>query len=319
MEPALPPAFLARLEALVPAAHRASVLSAFDRPRAAGFRVNTLRATTDAVLPALRAAGLAPRPLPWMEHGYYVPAADRQRLLETPACRDGALYLQNPSSMVPVVCLRPRPGERILDLTAAPGSKTLQIACAMRGEGELAAVEVVRARYYKLRDNLAAQGATGVRTFLRDGTSVWRHRPEYFDRVLLDAPCSSEGRFHTADPASWAYWSPRKIREMSRKQRRLIYSAVQCLRPGGVLVYSTCSFAPEENEATLHHALRKFGDALEVEPLGLELPAMQPALSAWEGRRFDPRIAPARRILPDGVMEGFFVARLRKKASTLRP
>ena len=314
--PELPPAFLTRLRSLLGPVHFDAVRETFTRPKGVGFRINTLRAGPEAVVAALTGAGLRLHPLPWMDHAFWVAAAERSRLMSTEAYRAGALYLQNPSSMVPVACLAPEPGERVLDLAAAPGSKTLQIACRMQGTGEIAAVEVVRARYYKLRDNLTAQGATDVRTFLKDGTGVWRHRPEYFDRVLLDAPCSSEGRFHTSDP-DWAYWSPRKIREMSRKQRRLFYSAVQCLRPGGVLVYSTCSFAPEENEAVVSHALKKFGAALAVEPVDLPLPGLLPPLEAWEGRRYDPRVGAARRILPDGLMEGFFVCRIRKVDSTL--
>jgi 16S rRNA C967 or C1407 C5-methylase (RsmB/RsmF family) len=187
----------------------------------------------------------------------------------------------------------------------------------MENRGELAAVELVRSRFFKLRANLQAQGATNVRTFLKDGETVWRHRPAYFDRVLLDAPCSTEGRFHTADPETHAYWSPRKIREMARKQHRLLFSAVQALRVGGVLVYATCAFAPEENEAVLDDTLGRFGAALHVEPLGLDLDNMVPPLPSWEGRTFAADLSAARRVLPTPTMEGFFVAKLRKTESTL--
>ena len=142
------------------------------------------------------------------------------------------IYVQNLASMIPPLVLDAQPGERILDLGAAPGSKTLQLACLMRNTGEIAAVEIVKRRFYKLRANLEAQGATNVRPFLRDGATVWRHRPEHFDRVLLDAPCSTEGRFRTDDPATYAYWSPRKIKEMARKQRRLLHAFSRAMRAG---------------------------------------------------------------------------------------
>ncbi len=313
-----PEPFLERLAAIVPPERYDAVLDAFLTPRAVGFRVNTLRAEPAVVAERLRAAGLTLHGVPWKADAFRVPAHEREALLASEPYARGWIYVQNLASMVPVEALAPEPGERVLDLAAAPGSKTLQIACRMRNTGEVATVEAVKSRFFRLRANLQAQGATCVRTFLRDGATVWRHRPEHFDRVLLDAPCSSEGRFHTSDPESYAYWSPRKIKEMTRKQRRLLFSAVQCLRPGGVLVYATCSLAPEENEAAVSRLLKTFGEALRVEPLGLPIDELQPPLEAWHGKRFDARLAPARRLLPSPLMEGFFVCKIRKLESTLR-
>lgn len=313
----LPDAFLERLRAIVPPDRYEAVVEAFTRPVVTGLRVNTLRADPEDVRRELEGVGLHLHAVDWKGDAFWVTAEERAALLASPAYAEQRIYVQNLSSMIPPLVLDPQPGERVLDLAAAPGSKTLQIACQMRDEGEIAAVELVKGRFFKMRANLEAQGATAVRTFLKNGEYVWKHRPAHFDRVLLDAPCSTEGRFHVADPASYAYWSLRKIREMTRKQRRLLYSAVQCLRPGGVLVYSTCAFAPEENEAVLDDLLRRFGDALHLEPLGLDLDAMVPPLPSWEGQAFTPGLAPARRVLPDGVMEGFFVARFRKTEHTL--
>ncbi len=314
----LPAAFLARLREIVSEENYEAVLTTFAAPRATSFRVNTLRAETRAVVRALEAAGLTLHPAPWKDDAFWVAPAERAALLASAPYREEQIYVQNLASMAPAWVLAPAPGERVLDLAAAPGSKTLQMACRMHNEGEIAAVEVVKGRFFKLRANLEAQGATNVRTFLQDGTRVWRYRPEHFDRVLLDAPCSTEGRFHLSDPASYTYWSPRKIKEMARKQRRLLFSAVQCLKPGGVLVYATCSFAPEENEAILDKTLRTFGDALHLEPLGLDLPAMQPPLAQWQGKSFRHNLSEARRLLPTDVMEGFFLAKIRKVRTTLR-
>lgn len=317
-EEVLPAAFVERLQRQLPPEVYPAVLAAFRQPRATSFRVNTLRADPAVVEADLAAAGLTLHPVPWMPEAFWVPPAERAALLATVAYAEQRIYVQNLASMVPPVVLAPEPGERVLDLAAAPGSKTLQIACRMRDEGEIAAVEVVKGRFFKLRHNLEAQGAANVRTFLQDGTRVWRYRPEHFDRVLLDAPCSSEGRFHVSDPSSYAYWSPRKVKEMARKQRRLLFSAVQSLRPGGVLVYATCSLAPDENEAVLDKTLRTFGEALTLEPLGLELDAMHSPHQEWNGRAFDHDLSLARRLLPSATMEGFFVARLRKMTTTLR-
>ncbi|MEM1128021.1 MAG: RsmB/NOP family class I SAM-dependent RNA methyltransferase [Bacteroidota bacterium] len=313
---ALPPAFVERLAQIVPAARYEAVLATFAAPAPTGFRVNTLKATGAQVEAAL--ADLPLQRVAWKPDAFWVPAEARAALLASEAYANQHLYVQNLASMIPPLVLDPQPGEHVLDLTAAPGSKTLQMACQMKDEGEIAAVEVVKGRFFKLRHNLEAQGATCVRTFLKDGTKVWRYRPEHFDRVLLDAPCSTEGRFHVSEPGRWAYWSLRKIKEMARKQQRLLFSAIQCLKPGGTLVYSTCSFAPEENERVLDKALRTFGEALTVEPLPLSLEALVPPLTAWQGTPVAADLSAARRLLPTPTLEGFFVALLRKHTSTLR-
>ena len=292
------------------------VLHSFSTPTATGFRVNTLRAAPEAVVHELEDLGLRLHRVAWHDAAFWVAPEDRPRLLASAAFAEQRLYVQNLASMVPPLVLDAQPGERVLDLCAAPGSKALQLACQMENTGEIAAVEVVKGRFFKLRANLEAQGATCVRPFLQDGTKVWRYRPEHFDRVLLDAPCSTEGRFREDEPETFAYWSPRKIKEMARKQRRLLFSAVHCLQPGGVLVYSTCTFAPEENEAVLDKTLRRFGDALRLEPIDFDLETTQPALAAWQGKAFKHDLSPACRLLPTPTMEGFFVARIRKLAAT---
>jgi len=314
----IPQEFLDRLRRIVPAARYDEVVRSFAVPVVTGFRVNTLKAAPEAVIAELQALGLHLHRVDWKADAFWVAPEERALLLSAPAYAEQRLYVQNLASMVPPLLLAARPGERVLDLAAAPGSKTLQLACQMQNTGEIAAVEVVKSRFFKLRANLEAQGATCVRSFLQDGTKVWRYRPEHFDRVLLDAPCSTEGRFRADEPETYAYWNARKIREMARKQRRLLYAAVQCLRVGGLLVYSTCTFAPEENEAVLDKTLRQFGDALCLEPIDLALDNTQPPLACWQGKAFVHDLSPARRLLPTPAREGFFVARVRKVQRTVR-
>ena len=312
----LPEEFLERLRRILPEALYAGCARTFYQASTTVFRVNPLRADTGRLADELRAAGFDLTALSWPE-GFSVAAEQRRALTDCPACREGRLYIQNPASMVPALVLDPRPGERILDLCAAPGGKTLQLAGLMGNQGQISAVESVRPRFFRLRANLETHGATNVRTYLKDGRGVWRNCPEEFDRVLLDAPCSAEGRFNVAEPASHAYWSVRKIREMQRKQQRLLHSAAQCLRPGGVLVYATCTFAPEENEVVLNGLLRKLGGGFRIDEIELPVDRVQEGLTSWRGKELDPELSKAVRILPDGVMEGFFVCRLTKLASTL--
>lgn len=319
---ALPEAFLARLSAIVPPERLDAVVASFAAPQPTGFRVNTLRADEAATLAALAEAGVPFAAVDGVPGAFTVPPEARAALLASAPYAAGHVYVQNVSSQLPVVALDPQPGERILDLCAAPGSKTGQIVAATGGQADVTAIEKVRTRAYKLRANLLAQGADGVDVRTADGAHVWRDAPEAFDRVLLDAPCSTEGRFRADDPETTRYWSERKVQEMRAAQRRLLVGAVQALRPGGTLVYATCTFAPEENEGALARALRTFGDAIEVVDAGIPLAgavarqAMAP-LGAWRDRTFPPDVARALRVLPGEGLEAFFVARLVKHRSTL--
>ncbi len=279
--------------------------------------MNVLTGAVDSVLEELTADGFEVTAMTWPEGGYFVPDTQRSALTRCSACLEGRIYVQNPSSMIPPVLLDPQAEDWVLDLAAAPGGKTIHLAALMANAGRISAVESVRSRFHRMRANLERNGVRNAQTYLKDGTKVWRQCPEQFDRVLLDAPCSSEGRFHTQDPAGHAYWSEKKIREMNRKQRRLMYSAVRCLKPDGVLVYSTCTFAPEENEAVIDRALEQFGPALEVESIALpDAHNVSAGLTRWQKAEYDQRVERGVRILPDGVMEAFFVAKLRKCGST---
>lgn len=308
INPSLPPRFAERLRLILPADRLESCLESMGREPATTFRVNPLKATLAQAIEALTAEGFQFTPLPWKADAFVVPHHQRRPLTESAPCREGWIYLQNPASMVPPLVLDPRPGEWVLDLAAAPGSKTLQIAGMMKGEGRLSAVEMVRDRFFRLKANLEAHGASWVQLYLKDGTGVGRTCPEWFDRVLLDAPCSGEGRINALYPETYAYWSEAKIRELSRKQKRLLSSAARALKPGGVLVYSTCSLAPEENELVVAQALEW---NLEVEEIAPPCEAL-PGLTHWQGKALPPELARCLRIVPDGLMEGFFVCRLRK-------
>ena len=315
-EAGLPADFLSRVERLLPASRLDGWRRSLGSPPSAAFRVNALKASEEEAVAELRREGIACRPLEWPPGAWVAPPVQRRALVDSAAAREGRVYVQNPSSMVPVLLLDPRPGEEVLDLAAAPGGKTAQIAGVMGNRGRIAAVESVKGRFHRLRRNLERCGVTIVQTYLADGGGVGRKVPERFDRVLLDAPCTSEGRFRAGDPASFRYWGPKKIRDMARKQKQLAISAVRALKPGGVLVYCTCTLAPEENEAIVDRLLERFGETLEVEDLGLPEPLTAPALREWEGRRFHPAVERCARLAPDETREAFFAARLRKLEST---
>jgi 16S rRNA (cytosine1407-C5)-methyltransferase len=185
----------------------------------------------------------------------------------------------------------------------------------MENRGTLSAVEPIRQRMYRLADNLKRGGVTIARTYLMDGRQVGRKTPDRFHRVLLDAPCSSEARIRWNDPESYRYWSVRKVNEQARKQRGLLLAALQATRPGGRVLYCTCSFAPEENEAIVDHALRNFLPGTRLVDLQLPRVTHRPGLTDWQGEHFVDEIQCCRRILPSQETDGFFLALLERNES----
>jgi 16S rRNA (cytosine1407-C5)-methyltransferase len=313
--PELPDEFVSLLDEVLPPAHKSETLASFSHAKPVIFRVNTLRTTAEQLLKELEADALFPRPVPWLPGAYSLPITDKRALTETEAFQQGRFYIQNLSSMLAPWVLDPQRGETVLDLAAAPGGKSTQIAALMKNEGRLSVVEAVKPRFFKLKANLEQQGVKIARTFLMDGRAVGRKCPQMFDRILLDAPCSSEARFSRLDPESWAHWSPRKVKEMARKQKGLIASAWTALKPGGVLLYCTCSFSPEENELILDRLLRRVGEEAQLEDMALPINNIQPSLTRWRGKTLHPDLCKAVRILPDETMDGFFLALIRKAAS----
>jgi len=313
----LPEAFKERLSQIVPREQLDAIFSTFDAPKQVTFRVNTLKSTPQALELELEAAQIPYEKVAWgmpfMEGVYRIAPEDKLRLTQTDAFYGGRLYIQNLASMIAPWILQPQPEETVLDLAAAPGGKTLMLAGMMKNTGWLSAVELSRERFFRLRDNLASQGVTNAHTYMTDGRSVGKKCPEMFDKILLDAPCSSEARFKTHEPKSMSFWTIHKVKETSKLQRRLLLSAYDALKPGGKLLYCTCSFSPEENESPLQHLLERHGEHLKTLPLTLPFDNIQKPLQRWGKEVFDERIQNGVRILPTDTIDGFFLCLLEKK------
>lgn len=310
-EEVLPAAFLERLRRIIPAEQWEPVCASFEVPKPTTFRANTLKGEPEALRAELEAAGFIVEPVAWCPSAFILRSRRLADLQETAAYREGRLYVQSLSSLLPVLVLDPQPGEQVLDLAAAPGSKTTQIACLMRGQGRLVANDANRVRFYKLQANVRQQGASNVELSRQYGERIGAAHPGAFNRVLVDAPCGTEGRFYTGRASSYNYWRPRKIHEMVVKQRRLLRAGWDALRPGGVLVYSTCTFAPEENEGVVNWLLREVPEVV-IELAALPVGGAAPGLLTWERWVYDARVAQTRRVLPTPEREAFFVAKLRK-------
>jgi 16S rRNA C967 or C1407 C5-methylase (RsmB/RsmF family) len=318
---ALPKEFQERLEAIIPSAQLAEVLASFGADKKVVVWSNPLRDASGAAARALEERGAALEPLVYdvfedaaegaVSRAFVVTGVPREAVTRSPEVEAGQLYVINPSSLIPPAVLAPKAGEQVLDLCAAPGGKSVQLAARLFTQGNagyLAAVESVKPRFFKLQAMLERYGAprdpARVRLFLKDGRHVGDAVPERFDRVLIDAPCSSEARFDANDEDSMAHWSPRKLEECAYKQRGLLESGLKALKVGGTLVYSTCSLAPEENEQVVLDVLERLGGAVVAEEISF--PTGTPSMRGLLG------LEAARRVLPDTLWDAFFLVRLRK-------
>ena len=294
---------------MIPSESLEGVLNHFSARRILSVRINTLQGDQKNILDILKARNILFTVLPWCKDVLILENISQEDLRELDLVQEGKIYQQSLSSLLVSLVLDPQPGERVLDLCAAPGSKTTHIAMLMKNQGEIVAVETIKDRYYRLKSVVALLGATNVHLKLMDGR---KYRDGTFDRILVDAPCSSEGRFHTADQKSFGFWSLRKIKEMAHKQKGLLLNASRLLKPGGMLVYSTCTFAPEENEAVVDWFLRKSKAAFEVVPIKFESVATYPAVTVGVKKSFNAQVQHCTRILPTESMDAFFMVKMMK-------
>lgn len=308
----LPPEFLEKLKKIYPMSFP-KICETFLHKKEQTFRINYLKTDLAHLKEDLDRAGIRYRELHWPK-GSFILRSDNKDLQKTPAYIDGKIYMQNVSSMIPPIVLDPKKGERILDLCAAPGAKTSQIASLAGRDIELVAVEKLEIRHQKLLATLRIQGADFARVLLADGTGIRKeYAAGYFDKVLVDAPCSGEALFYLRDPKTFRPWDQKRVKGLSHSQKDLLYSGISALRAGGELVYSTCTFSPEENEEVVDWALNKFED-LRLAPIALPVANKVRGLTSWEGKKFSRDLGFTVRILPDEYMEGFFLAKLKKGA-----
>ncbi|MBP7774614.1 RsmB/NOP family class I SAM-dependent RNA methyltransferase [Candidatus Woesebacteria bacterium] len=314
-ESILPSDFIVRLKDLYPS-DWSEIVAVLQTGRPTTFRVNTLKISVAIAVAELSHAGFELSQAS-LDNAFVLQNKTIRELEEHPLYQDGALYVQGLSSMIPALLLDPQPGESILDCAAAPGSKTTQMAALMNNEGMILANDTSRIRLFKLKANLEKQGVTNVHVRQGMGQHLWQDFPEVFDRVLVDVPCSMEGRFRADRPKTIADWSVRKIKELSERQKFMLLAAVSCARPGGRIVYSTCTLAPEENEAVISWLLKKTKGAVVVEePKQLPI-TMRLGLTTWHDSIFDEQVKKTQRILPTKLYEGFYVAVLKKVRSNL--
>lgn len=312
----LPDAFIDQIQEIMPShLDMDEFIAACKRPLRRSIRVNTLKITVEAFLNRAKSKGWTLTPVPWCDTGFWIERdeSDAVPLGNTSEHMAGLFYIQEASSMMPVTALLIDNDvdelNTVLDVASAPGSKTTQIAAALKNRGTLVANEFSSSRVKVLHSNIQRCGVRNVALTNFDGRVFGGWLPEKFDAILLDAPCSGEGAVRK-DPDAMSNWNKESVLDIALTQKDLIESAFHALKPGGVLVYSTCTLNLEENQQVCHHLKDKFGDAVDFEPLGHLFENADAAITEEGFLHVYPQIFDS---------EGFFVARLRKHHSVEAP
>ncbi len=271
------------------------------------IRVNTLKITVDELKKRLEKEWKLTQ-IPWCKEGFFIEhkkglRRDIGNLLEHNL---GYFYVQEAVSMIPAVVLNPSPEDVVLDMCSAPGSKTTQIAAMMQNKGVLVSNDSDYKRMAPLSFNIQRTGATNTLVTLMEG----RFFKMPFDKILLDAPCSGTGTIRKS-LKTFKMWNPNMIRRIAGTQRQLIDVAFNCLKPGGVMTYSTCTLEPEENEAIIDFLLNKYENA-KLEKIDLNIKHGQ-TVEEFNGQRYNKEVEKCLRIWPqDNDTCGFFVAKVKK-------
>lgn len=294
-------------------------LQSFEHKNYQSLRVNPQKGSKEEFL---QKSPFTLSPVAWEENGFYYGETDQPG--KHPYHEAGVYYIQEASAMAPAVYLDARPGEQVLDLCAAPGGKSTQIAAAMQGKGLLVCNEIQPARAKILSENIERMGIVNALVTNEIPGRLAEHFPEYFDRILVDAPCSGEGMFRKNE-AACSEWSTENVQMCADRQDEILDSAAQMLRAGGRMVYSTCTFAPAEDEGSINRFLKRHPD-FEIENVEKAI-GMDNGHPEWiidterNGERAEAvnaELTQTIRLWPHKVKgEGHYLAVLRKKGSVL--
>ena len=276
------------------------IAEGFQAQRAVTLRANRLKADVKTVQEKLEAAGIKTQRVSWSEDALIVENAREEALTALDLYENGEIYLQSLSSMIPPLLLGAKENENILDMAAAPGGKTTQIAALTGNRAMITACEMNKIRADRLRYNVERQGATRVTVMNIDSRNL--DDLFSFDRILLDAPCSGSGTVQLGNPRSKGQFNAVNLGKTTKAQSALLDKALRLLRKGGEMIYSTCSVLAQENEDIVRRALKK-GNC-EIVPLDLAAFDSVPQLPVT--------IPGTLCVMPDSLHEGFYVAKIRR-------
>ncbi len=250
--------------------------------------------------------------IPWAKDAYII-ESEKSVYTNSPEANLGYIYLQNASSLLPPLALDPKPGEKLLDMCAAPGGKTILLAKLSNRLVDITVNDESRTRL-AITKRLFSRLAIPVKAYYTQPAQYLAKLlpAESFDKILVDAPCSGEGLINLAQPKSLTFWSLKKVKRLSKLQKLILAQAEKLLRPGGSLVYSTCTLAPEENEEVVDWAIKKLGLIPQKLDLADLLDNATAGLGSWQGKTYSPECKNCVRIKPNSHMEPFFLCLLTK-------
>lgn len=276
------------------------ILAGYEGQRAVTLRVNTLKADAAYVTSCLEAAQISWRNVRWSREALIAEHVREDAIRALPLYGQGMIYLQSLSSMIPPVLLNPQKGECILDMAAAPGGKTTQMAALSDNRAQITACEKNKVRGERLKYNIEKQGASCVYLMVEDA----RKLDDFFsfDKILLDAPCSGSGTLKLGAQGLNQKITQELVSRSSKTQEELLKKALKLLKPGHEMIYSTCSILKEENEDRVKRVLGKTAELVPISPDSLpDVPLLPVSLPGTVC------------VCPDSLYEGFFVAKIRKR------
>ncbi len=277
------------------------ILKGYTKQRKTSFRVNTLKGRQEEIKDFLQKNGIPFEKVSWSEEAFIIDYQFEKSIKESDIYEDGKIYMQSLSSMLPPIILKPKEGNDILDMAAAPGGKTTQMAALSNNKANITACEMNEIREKRLRYNLEKQGATSVFIMKKDA----RRLDDFFsfDQILLDSPCSGSGTINIKNANLEKYFTEKLIQKCTKSQLELLRKAIKVLKSGKEMVYSTCSILKEENEEIVGKILKETKS--EIVPINVEGIEEIPTLpTTIEGTLC---------ICPNEYYEGFFIAKIRKK------
>lgn len=293
------------------------ILLAIRAKRHSTLRINRIRVNNEAsrdLINELMRFGIKLKPVAFIKDAYQF-EGNTNALLKSELVNKGMIYLQSIASLFPPLILQPVENEIILDIAAAPGSKTTQISALMNNTGSIDAYEPDYIRMERLKYNAEILRAANIRFIKGNGENIFLEKKDYYDRTLADVPCSGEGRFNIFDRKTYSDWREKDVYKYSNLQKKLLRSAILSTKINGIIVYSTCTMNVVENENVINSIIKEEGFKIEILPIEKkykEITESIPPILKWKELSFNTSIANALRIIPSERIEGFFICKIKR-------
>ena len=283
------------------------ILNGFDKKRFTTFRINTLKSNDEEVIEKLKKEKVDFKKASYFPNGFYFLKINENKALKLELIKEGKIYLQSFSSMIPAILIKPQKDEKILDITAAPGSKTSLLCALSANNAIIYANDKDKIRFERLKYNINLLGCK-ANLLNEKAEQIYKIFDKFFDKVLVDVPCSQEGLFLKNEARTYANWSMKEVESYSKLQQKILDSALQTLKDNGLCVYSTCTMNKKENEEVLKIVLEKY----KIEPIdNLKIFDNIKDIQKSNLNINDVKL-PIYRILPSEFFEGFTISIFKK-------